>query len=140
MVSNSILQPAVVVMLLTGVVWLHMYILRNKYVLSNKINPQKISSPELINSILPEQINRPSNNLKNLFELPVIFYAICIALHSIGQVDEWFIGLAWAFALLRVLHSFIQCTFNKVLARFAVYFISSVILWIMVVKFAILVF
>ncbi|MFW5426260.1 MAG: MAPEG family protein [Methylophagaceae bacterium] len=138
--AYPILQPAVVVMLLTIVVWTYMYFLRNRYVITNKIKPQDVSSPELVASILPEYINRPSNNLKNLFELPVIFYFICLALNTMELTDPWFVGLAWAFATLRIIHSFIHCTFNNVFARFSTYVISSFILWAMVIKFAFLVF
>ncbi len=138
--SSPILQPAAIMMLLTIAVWCYMYFLRISFSIRHKISPQKISSPERINAVLPARVNQPSNNLKNLFELPVIFYAICIALHAMEQTDYWFIGLAWAFTLLRILHSIIHCTSNQVMVRFSVYILSSIVLWVMVLRFTLLAF
>ena len=133
---HLIFQPVAVVMLLTMLVWFLMYIKRNSYVISNKIDPQALSSPTKINELLPEHVNNSSNNLKNLFELPVIFYAVCLSAWMLNTIDSTLLYLAWAFAISRVLHSIIQCTFNTVIIRFGVYFISSLFLWAMVIKFA----
>ncbi len=138
--THAILQPFVMLMILTAIVWIFMFIQRNRYILSNKINPQSISSPELVSKLLPETVNRPSNNLKNLFELPVIFYAICIALVAAQNTDASFVQLAWAYVALRAVHSIIHCTFNRVILRFIPYALSSLVLWAMVIKLAILVF
>lgn len=138
--NYPILQPTATLMLLTIVVWCYMYFLRNRFVIKNKINPQEIASPEQVHKALPAHINQPANNLKNLFELPVIFYALCIALHSMGAVGNGFIALAWAFVLLRIIHSIIHCTVNLVMPRFIVYVLSSIVLWVMVARFAFLVF
>lgn len=138
--NYQLLQPMVGMMLLTLCVWCYMYFLRNKYVIVNRINPQKISSPEQITSLLPERVNQPSNNLKNLFELPLIFYIICLSATLLGLTDVGFIGLAWCYLGLRVLHSVIHCSFNHVLGRFCVYFLSGIVLWIMVIKFSLVIF
>ena len=41
------------------------------------------------------------------------------------------LGLAWAFVAGRVLHSLIQCSYNKVLHRFAVYSLSTCVVWVL---------
>lgn len=138
--SFLILQPVAVMMILTMIIWFYMYVVRNYYVIKQKINPQKISSPERLNTILPEHVNQPSNNLKNLFELPVVFYVLCVVIHVLGITDFWFIGLAWGFVFLRVLHSVVHCTFNHVVTRFFLYFISGLFLWAMVIRFCFVVF
>jgi len=126
-------------MLLTLLVWVYMYVLRLRYLLVKRIPSQRIATPELISSLLPEYINRPSNNLKNLFELPVIFYAVCGLLLALHQADAVFVKLAWAYVALRTLHSAIHCTINHVPLRFAAYLSSSVVLWVMVIRLALLV-
>ena len=136
---HSIFQPVATLMLITFAVWLLMYIKRFSYIIANKIPAQDLSSPEALNAALPEKTNRPSNNLKNLFELPVIFYVLCIILHLLQVVDSTFLTMAWAFVMLRALHSAIQCTINIVLFRFAAYLLSSLILLAMVVRFAMMV-
>ena len=134
--NHEILQPMTALILLTFAVWVFMYIQRFRYIIANKIPPQSAASPEMLNTIIPEPINRPSNNLKNLFELPVIFYVLCLALLFTEQSDVLFINLAWAYVILRAAHSAIHCTINLVPLRFAAYVLSSIVLWIMVFRFA----
>lgn len=138
--SNLLIQPVIALMLLTMLVWCYMYYLRISFTLKNKIDAQKLASPEQISAALPELVNQPSNNLKNLFEAPVIFYVTCILVTITNNVDTVFVYLAWAYVLLRIIHSLIHCTFNNVMARFCVYFASSILLWIMVLKLAYLFF
>jgi len=123
-------------MLLTFVVWVYMYIRRLHYMLTHGVSSNSVATPELLNSLLPEHINRPSNNLKNLFELPVLFYVLCISLVVLQIEDTSFVNLAWVYVALRAIHSLIHCTINIVLARFIAYLLSSLTLWLMVAKFA----
>jgi hypothetical protein len=99
-----------------------MYYLRIGYTLKNKIDAQKLVTPERCNSVLPERINQPSNNFKNLCEAPIIFYVACGLLIIMDQVDTVFVYMAWGYVLARAVHSLIHCTFNNVMARFYAYF------------------
>ena len=76
-------------------------------------------------------MSNPSDNLKNLFELPVLFYALVLYLFVTDQVDATYVTSAWVFVVFRVLHSAVHCTFNLVLLRFWLYFISAAALWFM---------
>jgi hypothetical protein len=134
--QQAILQPVVALFLLTAIVWAFMYVRRLRFVLVNKIDPQSIATPELLNAQIPASINNSSNNLKNLFELPVVFYALCAFLMLCQKVDEVFLYAAWAFVGLRAIHSLIHCTVNIVNARFTAYFLASLIIWFMVVRLA----
>lgn len=134
--QNLIVQPVLALMLLTCLVWCYMYFLRLRYVISNKIDAQELETPEQGNSLLPNHVNKPSNNFKNLFEAPIIFYVICISSILINQVDSVLIYLAWGFVMGRVVHSVFHCFSNSVIARFYAYFLSSIILWVMLIKFA----
>ena len=76
-------------------------------------------------------------NLRNLFELPVLFYALCLLLMQQGlaqPVEVLDVQLAWAFVGFRALHSLVQCTVNIVNARFAFYALSSIALWVMLAR------
>ena len=131
-----ILQPAVSLLLLTAVVWGFMYARRLHYMFRHDVDPQSVSTPELVNQRIPAGVNNASNNLKNLFELPVVFYALCAFLLVSHRVDGVYLYAAWAYVGLRALHSLVHCTVNIVKLRFAVYFGSSLLLWFMVVRFA----
>lgn len=135
-----ILQPVVALFLLTAAVWAFMYGRRLYFMFGHDIDPQSVSTPELINERIPASVNNSSNNLKNLFEVPVVFYALCVLLLISGRVDAVYLYAAWAYFGLRTLHSLIHCTVNVVRIRFAFYFLSSLILWFAVVRFAVTVF
>lgn len=134
--QQLILQPVAVMFLLTAAVWAYMYARRLPFILRNGIDPQSIASPELLNARLPAPINQASNNLKNLFELPVVFYALCALLVVAARVDTLYLQAAWVFVGLRAAHSLVHCTVNIVNLRFTAYFLSSLVLWFMVGRFA----
>jgi len=129
----SIFIPFIGMMLLTMAVWLYMYTLRLTFLRREKIDPQLASTTRQMLDIVPTRVNLPSENLINLFELPVLFYALCIYLYVTGQVDATYLVLAYGFFVFRVLHSVIHCTYNRVLHRFYAYSISSLALWVMIV-------
>ncbi|MGH8372948.1 MAG: MAPEG family protein [Gammaproteobacteria bacterium] len=136
--QQLIFQPVIAMFLLTGLVWIYMYARRIAFMVQKNINPQSVSTPELLNSTLPASVNNSSNNLKNLFELPVIFYALCIFLLLIQKADAVFLYSAWLYVALRAIHSLIHCTVNIVKYRFQVYFLSGVVLWFMVARLALI--
>lgn len=132
--NDDILMPFFGTMMLTLLVWLHMYSRRLGYIATHEVDIDSLPTPEAIEANLPKSVNNPSNNLKNLFELPVIFYSLCLYLYLTAQVDQFYIICAYTFFIGRCVHSAIQCTINKVLFRFSAYLISSIALWIMVVR------
>lgn len=133
--ANSLLQPILALMLLTLWVWLIMYVRRIGYMRTNHISAQQLNSPDK-RSLLSEPVNRPSNNLTNLFEMPVLFYALCLLLMVAGQVDALYLKMAWAYVILRALHSLIHCTVNIVIWRFIAYALSSLVLAAMIIRCA----
>ena len=137
MTHLSILQPALAMFILTFLVWVWMAVTRISFLYGNRVHPQKVSTPELMNQLVPESIQNPANNFKNLFEMPVIFYALCGYLFASGKVDGIYVDMAWTFVFFRAIHSFIHCTSNIVRYRFMAYGLSSFILWVMVARFAI---
>ena len=71
---------------------------------------------------------KASNNLKNLFEMPILFYvAVLLSLVLIVQ-DDLLVNLAWGFVALRAVHSIIHCSYNDVAHRFTAYALSCLFL------------
>lgn len=120
-------------MVLTLIVWTLMYVRRIRFMLSAGINPQKLTTREKLIDIVPEEVNYPANNLKNLFELPVLFYALCVYFYATSSVDMIVITTAWAFVVFRALHSLVHCTINHVMTRFRLYLVSALALWFLLV-------
>lgn len=135
MSQTDILLPFVGTMLLTVLVWIYMYARRIPFILRSKLTPQQLTAAELAR-LSPPEVSNPSDNLKNLFELPTVFYAVVLYLLVAQQVDGWYLGAAWIFLAFRVLHSAVHCTFNYVPLRFWLYAISAVALWFMVLRIA----
>jgi len=59
----------------------------------------------------------------------VLFYAGVVLAYTAGSVDSLLLGLAWAYVVLRWLHSLIHISYNRVMHRFTAYFLSSLVLW-----------
>lgn len=131
--ARAIFAPFLTVMLLTLAVWIYMYARRIPLILRSRLPPEEMNAAGLAR-ISPPAVSNPSDNLKNLFEIPTLFYALVLYLFVTGQVDAIYRGAAWAFAIFRILHSAVHCTVNIVLVRFWLYVISTAALWFMLLR------
>jgi hypothetical protein len=122
-------------MLLTLVVWVYMYGRRLPFIFSSGLDPKQMTPLELAR-LSPPQVSNPSDNLKNLFELPTVFYVVVLYIYVTNQVDRAYLWAAWGFFLFRALHSAVHCTFNFIPLRFALYVISAGALWFIVLRAA----
>jgi hypothetical protein len=133
--QTAIFAPFLTTMLLTLIVWFYMYSKRIPLIQKSKIDPNALTASELAR-ISPPSVSNPSDNLKNLFELPTLFYGLMLYLFVARQVDQTYLIAAWLFAGFRVLHSAVHCTVNIVMLRFWLYCISALALWFMVLRAA----
>jgi hypothetical protein len=85
----------------------------------------------------PLAVNNPSDNFKNLFEMPVLFYALALYLFATRQVDPIYLAAAWIFVAFRAAHSAVHCTFNRVMLRFYLYAVASIAVWFIAMRAAI---
>jgi hypothetical protein len=131
----AIFQPFIATMILTMVVWAYMYSRRLPFIFSDGLGARQMTPLELAR-VSPPQVSNPSDNLKNLFELPTVFYAIVLYLYATNQVDTAQVGAAWVFFLFRAMHSAVHCTFNFIPLRFVLYVVSAAALWFMVLRVA----
>jgi hypothetical protein len=132
-------QPFIATMILSMVVWAYMYGRRLPFIFSNDLDAKQMTPLELAR-VSPPRVSNPSDNLKNLFELPTVFYALVIYLYVSEQVDAKYMVAAWGFFLFRALHSAVHCSFNFIPLRFVLYVISAGALWFMVLRAAIAAF
>ena len=131
----DLFSPMLTMMILTAIVWVYMYAKRIPFLSSLDLDPNDIT-PALLTEVSPPSVANPSDNLKNLFEMPVLFYALVLYLTATGQADGLYAGAAWAFVVLRALHSMVHCTVNIVMLRFAIYAASSLALFFMLARAA----
>ena len=110
--NAEIFIPMYYMVLLTASVFLLSTLIRFKNVLVDKTH----TGSELMKIPLPAsaaQITKQADrNLINLFEFPILFYAICVVLYVTGKVDAYFVLLAYWFVGLRVAHSLYHIFIN----------------------------
>ena len=77
---------------------------------------------------VPTAVSIPNRNYMNLLELPMLFYIVCIVLYVTAGASTTAIALAWAYVLLRIVHSVIHLSYNRVVHRLAAFTASIVAL------------
>lgn len=132
--------PVMALVLWTLVVWLWMYATRIPAMQKAKVDPQSAARTSSLGEALPPEAMYVADNYNHLMEQPTIFYATALAAQLTGHVDGLNVGLAWAYVILRVVHSLIQCTVNVVTARFAVFSLSTIVLAVLAIRVALVVF
>jgi len=138
MEASAILQPVVALGLWSGVIMIWMFALRISAAGAMKLDIQDAAHAHEVK--WPTKVAQVSENYAHLFEQPVLFYAIAITIAVMGHGDSVAVNAAWAFVVLRVIHSLIQCTFNNVTLRFVVFLASWAALLVMVIREAMLIF
>ena len=142
MIGMGLLQPVVALAAWTMLMWLWMYAVRIPAMNTAKVDPERlVSDPDsTLDRLLPAQVQWKAHNYNHLHEAPTVFYAIAIVLAIIGQGDGFNMWLGWAYVALRVLHSLVHATVNKVMVRFVVFVLSSLVLVALIVHAAIALF
>jgi hypothetical protein len=117
-----------------------MYIRRISFITSRKISPKDLAVPGRLAHISPPNVSNPSDNFKNLFEIPVLFYALVLYLFVTKQVDTVYVNAAWIFVVFRALHSAVDCTFNLIMLRFYLYLFATLAVWFIAIRAALIYF
>lgn len=77
---------------------------------------------------VPPDVCLPNRNYMNLLELPVLFYVVGLIAFVTGQASPPQLALAWAYVVLRVVHSLIHLSYNNVYHRLAAFALSNFVL------------
>ena len=142
MVGMGILQPVVALAIWTMVMWAWLYATRIPAMNKLKLDPDVlVRDPDMtLDKVLPPHINWKAHNYNHLHEAPTVFYAIAIVLAIVGQGDGLNATLGWTYVALRVIHSLVQATVKKVMLRWAIFMLSSLVLIALIVHSAMAVF
>jgi hypothetical protein len=89
-----------------------------------------------LEGLVPDKVNWKSHNYTHLMEQPTLFYATVVILGVIGQGDGLNLSLAWAYVVLRILHSVVQATWNRVVVRFTLFCLATAALLMLAVNAA----
>ncbi|HEY5558251.1 MAG TPA: MAPEG family protein [Steroidobacteraceae bacterium] len=135
MIADPIWPPCAALVLVTALVWVKLYVDRLTEMRSRHIAPQSLSTAREATGRLEK--TAAADNFRNLFEVPVLFYVLCIAIAVTGGSTPGFVAGAWTYVGLRAVHSLIHVTYNRVMHRFLVYVASTVLvfgMWIVFVR------
>lgn len=145
----TLLQPLIALAAWTMVVWLWMYATRLPAMSQAKVDPDSLARDpdQSLDKVLPPSVQWKAHNYNHLHEAPTIFYAVSLSLVLLEMSGKLALGLAsaayflsWTYVGLRIVHSLVQVTINKVVIRFALFFLSQTALLGLVVTAAIAVF
>lgn len=132
----AILWPTVALAGLIFVVWSVLLRKRFAHIAANRPTAADFANAEAVGRYF-RPVERPAQNLANLFEMPVLYFALVPLLVLTGSASAAQVALAWIFVALRVVHSAIHIGPNTVRTRARVYIASSIALFAMWVGFVI---
>jgi hypothetical protein len=124
----AILYPVFAQIILTFVLLVAMGWARRKAILTQGIGYRDIAIDA---SRWPEDARKVANSFNNQFELPVIFYVLCLIALITAKADFLMVVLAWAFVASRVAHALIHTGSNAMPLRSIIYSIGMLVLMIM---------
>jgi hypothetical protein len=131
----AILLPPTALALLTGFVWLRMGSDRLGELRSRRIHPQQVATSKQMSETL--QNTQSADHFRNLFEVPVLFYALCGFIAIARMTTLFLLACAWGYVVLRAAHAYIHLTHNKVVRRFQTFVASTIVLYVMWGVFAV---
>ncbi len=128
---SPILTPIVALIGWTLVIWVWMYATRLPAMSRAKIDGVGMvgsTGPSLRADLIARGEVRASwvaDNYNHLHEQPTLFYAVALVHALIGTGSGLNLTIAWAYVGLRIIHSIVQVTVNRVVVRFSVFMLSS---------------
>ena len=128
--SNLIFWPVLLQVLLTIVGFMLLGARKTKALKTDTVDQTKTA---LDNDAWPDYVLMVSNNIRNQFQVPVLFYVLCFVFYSLDSVTLLVLSLAWAFVISRIVHAYIHMSSNYVPARFGVFTIGFVIMVLMTI-------
>ena len=132
--TTDFLAPVLVLVCWTLVMWIWMYATRIPAMKEAGIDPQEAAYPGTWAHRLRPGVRSVADNYNHLHEQPTIFYALMFFAVLTGGGDAVTLGLAWAYVMLRVVHSLVQATFNRVVVRFSIFALATFALMAMAAR------
>jgi len=127
--ASPMLAPVVALVIWSAIVWVWMYATRIPAIFKARmiLDPMAPRGEQMAQ--LPASVRWKADNYNHLMEQPTLFYAIAISLAVLGDHSASSLVLAWGYVALRVVHTLVQAIWNNIQTRFAIFFISSLVLF-----------
>ncbi len=128
----NLIYPVFVMLVLHFLVLSYLFNNRVKEMKANKVHPEKLKLR--VNTAIELKNSCAADNFLNLFEMPIVFYVLAILAITSNKYTNSTVVIAWIFVFSRYIHSFIHCTYNKVMDRFKAFAISNLVLLILLIN------
>jgi hypothetical protein len=124
--TTQLVAACLALVVLTFLVGARLLYTRVQEMRQKRIHPQAAATSVQVAARL-ENV-QASDNFRNLFEVPVLFYALMAMALATAHTPGWLVAGAWAYVALRVVHSLIHCTYNRVMHRLSAFLASFVVI------------
>lgn len=125
-INLELLGPVIALVAWSMVMWIWLYATRLPAMFAANMKPDPNAPRGEQMATLPPKVRWKADNYTHLMEQPTIFYALVISLTMLGLQSQAALVFAWAYVLLRVLHSLVQALVNKIEVRFLVFALSNI--------------
>jgi len=125
---SVILYPVLVQVLLTLIVYVRIGMVKTRAAATGNVDLKKTA---LHSDAWPDDVLKVSNNLRNQFESPILFYVLCLTLFVTGGVSFFGLLLAWGFVATRIAHVFVHTGSNFVPLRRRIFTIGCMFLLVL---------
>ncbi len=129
---NAMLQPVVALLVWSLVMWLWMLVTRIPAMVLQHVVLDPNLPPKDLTRDLPPRVRWKADNYNHLMEAPTLFYAAVLVLALTHPTNAVAQSAAWAYVLLRVLHSLVQALVNHIPTRLFLFVLSTVALAVVV--------
>jgi hypothetical protein len=101
MKPTLIFLPLLAQVLLTIYAYVRLAAVKSRAVAAGQVDERRRA---LHDDAWPDSVVQVNNNIRNQFEVPVLFYVLILALFALGAVGVFAHAVAWLFALSRIAH------------------------------------
>ncbi len=129
--SKELLQPVVALAAWTMLMVLWLYARRipaMKRIPGLDFASRRGGTGKDLDGVLPKETQWVAHNYNHLLEQPTVFYAVALVLAMMGANHPFNVALAWAYVALRMAHSLVQVTSNRIVFRFGLFAFSTLVL------------
>ena len=139
-IAVEMLGPVIALVAWSMVMWVWMYGTRLPAMRAARMKPEPNAPRGEQMSRLPPAVRWKADNYNHLMEQPTIFYALVISLALMGESGGASLFFAWAYVALRVAHSLVQASSNRIEVRFLLFVLSNVPLFALTLSAAVALF
>jgi hypothetical protein len=135
-IESPIFAPAIVLVLWSLVMLSWLAVTRLPAMSKANISLATVVGARGVNleGVIPDRVNWKSHNYAHLMEQPTLFYVTVVVLGVIGAGTGLNLQLAWVYVIVRIVHSIVQATWNRVVVRFALFGVSTLALLILAIN------